>query len=78
MPTIENYPQSLLDNTQTGICTLGILYRGSRDLARPTRLWLEFLTFHRAFLVHFHAWYDAQSGADQAAVAAWMAIPPEL
>jgi len=39
---------------------------------------LEFLTFHRSFVGHFHTWYDVQPGNDQAAVAAWPAIPPEL
>jgi hypothetical protein len=39
---------------------------------------LEFLTFHRAFVQHFHTWYDTQPGADQAAVAPWAVIPPEL
>jgi hypothetical protein len=39
---------------------------------------LEFLQFHRNFMVQFHAWYDSQPGADQNAVAAWSSIPPEL
>src|SRR5262245_23160534 len=39
---------------------------------------LEFLTFHRNFVAQFHAWYDTQPSADQAAVAAWTAIPAAL
>ena len=39
---------------------------------------LEFLQFHRDFVVTFHAWYDAQPFADQVAVAPWSEVPAEL
>jgi len=39
---------------------------------------LEFLTFHQNFLAQFHAWYDNQPFADQAAVAPWPQVPDAL
>src|SRR5712691_6369427 len=79
MPTIQNYPQSLLDEHSNWHMHPGDPAQGGRAI------WpglpgsgLEFFTFHRTFWVHFHAWYDTQPGADQAAVAPWTAIPPEL
>ena len=79
MPTIQNYPQSLLDEHSNWHMHPGNPAQGGRAIwpGQPGS-GLEFLTFHRTFLVQFHAWYDTQPGADQAAVAAWTAIPPEL
>ncbi len=39
---------------------------------------LEFLQFHRDFMVSFHKWYDTQPFADQVAVAPWHKVPDEL
>jgi hypothetical protein len=39
---------------------------------------LEFLQFHRDYLIAFHAWYDTQAFANPPAVTPWHAIPPEL
>jgi hypothetical protein len=79
MPTINNYPNSLLDEHSNWHMHPGHPELGGRAfLMGSPGSGLEFLTFHRAFLVHFHTWYDAQSGAYQAAVAPWTAIPPEL
>lgn len=39
---------------------------------------LEFLQFHRDFVVQFHAWYDTQPFADQSLVTPWTTIPAAL
>ena len=36
---------------------------------------VAFLDFHHGFIGQFHAWYDQQPGASQAAVAPWNALP---
>jgi hypothetical protein len=79
MPTIPNYPQSLLDEHSNWHMHPGHPELGGRSfLMGSPGSGLEFLTFHRAFMQHFHTWYDAQPGNDQAAVAPWAVIPPEL
>lgn len=79
MPTIPNYPQSLLDEHSNWHMHPGHPELGGRTFAMGSPgSGLEFLTFHRAFVGHFHTWYDAQPGNNQAAVTAWAAIPPEL
>jgi hypothetical protein len=79
MPTIANYPQNLLDEHMNWHMHPGHPELGGRtfQMGSPGS-GLEFLTFHRTFVMHFHTWYDVQPGNDQAAVAAWTAIPPEL
>lgn len=79
MPTIANYPQSLLDEHSNWHMHPGHPELGGRAfLAGSPGSGLEFLTFHRAFMQHFHTWYDVQPGHDAAAVAPWTVIPPEL
>src|SRR5207244_1063953 len=74
-----NYPQNLLDEHSNWHMHPGNPAQGGRAIwpGQPGS-GLEFFTFHRTFLAHFHAWYDTQPGADQAAVAPWTAIPPAL
>ena len=79
MPTIPNYPQSLLDEHSNWHMHPGHPELGGRTFMMGSPgSGLEFLTFHRTFVTHFHTWYDVQPGNDQAAVAPWATIPPEL
>jgi len=79
MPTIANYPASLLAEHTNWHMHPGHPESGGRAfLPGSPGSGLEFLTFHRAFMQHFHTWYDAPPGSNQAAVAPWTAIPPEL
>jgi hypothetical protein len=79
MSLILNFPDSLLDEHHAW-------HMAGAHPGYPTRTFpigtpgsgLEFFSFHRRFMAEFHAWYDNQAGADQAAVAAWPAIPQEL
>src|SRR5262245_40825966 len=80
MSLIPDFPQNLLDLHHTWH------QPGAHPGGGPGRVipagapgsGLEFLAFHRNFVAQFHAWYDAQPSADQAAVAAWTAIPAAL
>ncbi len=79
MPTIPNYPASLMDQHSNWHMHPGHPELGGRTfLMGAPGSGLEFFTFHRDFLLHFHTWYDAQPGNDQNAVAPWTVIPPEL
>src|SRR5215217_173575 len=79
MPQIPNFPQNLTDEHHAW-------HQPGVHPGLPTRIipqgqagsGLEFLSFHRTFIAKFHAWYDAQPNADQAAVAPWNAIPSLL
>src|SRR6266511_2775183 len=86
MPQIPNFPQNLTDMHMNWHMFPGQPAQGGRVI-NPWPLGateaapgsgLEFLTFHHTFIAQFHAWYDAQPGADQAAVAPWDAVPVEL
>lgn len=80
MALIPNYPQALLDehhhwhdpNAHAG--SPGARQNGFGAPGGG----LEFLQFHRDYVQRFHAWYDPQPFADQAAVAPWNVIPPTL
>lgn len=79
MSEIPNFPQNLLDIHHSWHSPAA--HAGGTGRAIPfgqPGSGLEFLTFHRSYIAQFHAWYDSQPGADQAAVAAWTAIPAEL
>jgi len=79
MSLIPNFPQNLLDLHHNW-------HMPGSHPGLPTRVnppgspgsGLEFLTFHRNFVAQFHAWYDTQPFADQAAVAAWSFMPIQL
>ena len=79
MPTIANLPAYLHDQHMNWHMYPGQPQKGGRAfLSGMPGSGVEFLTFHRSYLVHFHAWYDAQQGHDASAVAAWTVLPPEL
>jgi hypothetical protein len=79
MSEIANFPQNLLDMHHAW-------HDGGAHPPFPGRAipagqpgsGLEFLQFHRDYVNQFHAWYDTQPSANQAAVAPWTAIPPEV
>jgi hypothetical protein len=79
VPNIPNFPQNLSDLHHAWHTPGGA--HGLPPRAIPfgqPGSGLEFFTFHRTYIAQFHAWYDVQPDADQAAVAAWTAIPAEL
>ena len=72
MPDIPNFPAHLLHEHHqwhTG---------GRRPPALNPGAGLDFLMFHRNYVQKALAWYNAQPGADPAAVTPWTSIPPEL
>ncbi|MEU0054709.1 hypothetical protein, partial [Streptomyces sp. NPDC006309] len=79
MAIIANFPEALADLHHAW-------HEHSAHPTLPTRVHppgstgsgLEFLTFHRDFIRQFHAWYDNQPFADQAAVQPWVDVPSEL
>lgn len=79
MSEIPNFPQNLLDMHHAWHTPGAHPPFPSRAIpAGQPGSGLEFFQFHRDFVVQFHAWYDSQPGADQSAVAAWTALPPEV
>lgn len=79
MSVIPNYPQNLLDMHHAWhSATAHPPFSGRSIPPGQPGSGLEFLQFHRNFVIQFHAWYDTQPGADQNAVAPWQAIPPQL
>lgn len=79
MPEIPNFPRTLLDMHhawhQAGSHTP---FAGRSISVGQPGSGLEFLQFHRDYSSQFHAWYDGQPGADQNAVRAWTALPPQV
>lgn len=93
MAIIPQFPQSLLDVHHQWHSPAD--HPGGLGRQHPfgtTGAGLEFLQFHRDFLVQFHAWYDAlpfgtapynaapfQNGVNaQAAVAGWTSLPAQV
>ncbi|KYG37775.1 hypothetical protein AZF08_21830, partial [Bacillus gaemokensis] len=79
MPIIPNFPENLDHEHHAWHEPEAHPTLPTRRILPPNRdAGLEFLQFHRDFLVRFHQWYDSQPFADHNAVAPWTSIPSEL
>ena len=78
MPTIPNFPHDL-EHFHHAWHLRANHPEHTRRIFRPDMgAGLEFLEFHRDFVIRVHQWYNSQPFADQNAVAPWTSIPPEL
>ena len=80
MAVIQNFPQPLLNEHHHWHqpSTHGGAGGGRENPFGSPGGGLEFLQFHRDFVARFRAWYEAQPGADLAAITPWTAIPAPL
>ncbi len=72
MPTIPNFPQSLLDEHKEWHDA-----RHNFNINPPIGYGLEFLQYHRDFIARALAWYH-QNGNDPRLVEAWVSVPEPI